>query len=256
MLIANFFSIFVAMHVAKADIIRQLQREILPLEGLKILPSDLQIDLGFPSLEQSFPHQTFPVGCIHEFINHKKEDTGAAYGFISFLLSKLMKHQGTAIWISATKSIFPNALTEFGVVPEDVIFIHPRRSKDLLWTVEEALKCNRFAAVIGEVNEISFTESRRLQLAAEKSRVTGFIHRQKTGTSNQVACVSQWEITPLPSQAGNELPGVGFCRWQVDLKKIRNGRPGRWSIEWRPEGIHTLHEEVYALPARYRMKTG
>ena len=42
-------------------------------------------------------------------------------------------------------------------------------------TMEEALKCNRITAVLGEIKEISFKESRRLQLAAEQSRVTGFL---------------------------------------------------------------------------------
>lgn len=40
--------------------------------------------------------------------------------------------------------------------------------------MEEALKCGGLAAVVGEVQDISFTASRRLQLAVEQSGVTGF----------------------------------------------------------------------------------
>ena len=38
----------------------------------------------------------------------------------------------------------------------------------MLWVIEEALKCEGLAAVIGEIKELSFTQSRRLQLAVEK----------------------------------------------------------------------------------------
>ena len=28
------------------------------------------------------------------------------------------------------------------------------------------------------------------------------------------------------------MPGVGFPRWNVELLKVRNGKPGSWQIEW------------------------
>lgn len=51
------------------------------------------------------------------------------------------------------------------------------KTKDSLWAIEEALKCNALIAVVGEITELTFNDSRRLQLAVEKSHVTGFIHR-------------------------------------------------------------------------------
>ena len=112
------------------------------------------------------------------------------------------------------------------------IFIDVANEKDTLWAMEEALKCEGLAAVIAEVKDISFAQSRRLQLATESSRVTGFILRngkQKAGAST---CVARWQVSPLPSNAPDELPGVGHPRWQVDLLKVRNGNPGSWQMEW------------------------
>jgi protein ImuA len=31
---------------------------------------------------------------------------------------------------------------------------------------------------------------------------------------------------------GDGLPGIGFPRWQVELLKVRNGKPGSWQLEW------------------------
>jgi protein ImuA len=64
--------------------------------------------------------------------------------------------------------------------------------------VEEALRCNRLAAVVAEIGELSFTASRRLQLAVEQSRVTGFILRLKPRNLTSTACVTRWRVTSLP----------------------------------------------------------
>ena len=97
--------------------------------------------------------------------------------------------------------------------------------------MEEALKCKGLSAVIGEMPELSFTTSRRLQLAVEQSQVTGFILRNNPKNINTTACVTRWKISSLPSQLAGGMPGVGFPRWNVALLKVRNGYPANWDIE-------------------------
>src|SRR5450631_649056 len=99
--------------------------------------------------------------------------------------------------------------------------------------MEEALKCEGLAAVAGEIPHIDFTASRRLQLAVEKSSVTGLLLRHRPRQLNTIACVARWQINPLPSELEDDLPGVGFPRWNVELLKVRNGKPGAWQMEWR-----------------------
>ena len=97
--------------------------------------------------------------------------------------------------------------------------------------MEEALKCKGLSAVIGEIPELSFTTSRRLQLAVEQSNVTGFILRSNPRNLNTTTCVTRWKIRPIASLLEESLPGLGFPRWNVELVKVRNGYPGRWEIE-------------------------
>src|ERR1700684_950556 len=106
--------------------------------------------------------------------------------------------------------------------------------------MEEALKCSGLAAVVGEMPELSFTTSRRFQLAVEQSRVTGFVLRSHPRNLNTNTCVSRWKIKPLPSHAEDDLPGLGFPRWQVELQKIRNGKPGVWQVEWAAGGFRPV----------------
>jgi protein ImuA len=120
----------------------------------------------------------------------------------------------------------------FNVEPDQVIFIDLGQDKDVLWVMEEALKCEGLAAVVAELKEISFAQSRRLQLAVENSKVTGFLLRTDPRKLGTTTCVARWQITHLPSEPEGGLPGVGFPRWQVELLKVRNGIPGTWKLEW------------------------
>jgi protein ImuA len=137
-------------------------------------------------------------------------------------------------------TVYPPGLAAFGIEPDRVIFVDLKRDQDVLWVAEEALKCEGLAAVIAEVRGIDFTQSRRLQLAVEQSRVTGFILRTDPKKLTATACTARWKITPIPGELEGDMPGVGFPRWQVELLKVRNGNPGVWQLEWRENSFHTV----------------
>ena len=223
------------MPALKADIITQLKKELLALQGFRpLVHSHQQIDLG--TINHSFPNSQFPLGANHEFICNSSESLTASSGFIAGILSSMLQKgqakalAGAVVWISSSQIIFPPALVNFGIDPAQLIFIHLK--KDILWTIEEALKCEGLVAVVGEIASIDLTASRRLQLAAEQSRVTGFLLRHHPRQLNTTAFTCRWQIHPLQSETSDGLPGIGFPRWQVELLKVRNGKPGSWQLEW------------------------
>jgi protein ImuA len=238
------------------DTITRLQRDILPLQGFKNLAQNTNVSIGVRPLELSFPNSIFPTGCIHEFISSSAEDVSTTTGFITGLLAHLIQHNGVGIWISSSRMTFPSALKIFGIQPHQIIFIDLKKEKDVLWTIEEALKCDRVTAVIGEVKKINFAESRRLQLATEKSRVTGFIIHHQPRIINTTACVTRWHITSLPSELNDGMPGVGFPRWNIELLKVRNGSVGSWKVEWSAKHFRNIEENIFSIRQEQRRKTG
>ena len=243
------------MPATKADIIAHLQRDILALQGFKPLLEGNQVKVELGPVNNAFPGATFPIGAIHEFCFDGAEQAAATSGFIAGILSALMYNKGVTLWISASRKLFPSALQWFGIASDKIIFIDLKREKDVLWAMEEALKCDGLAAVIGEMKELDFTASRRLQLAVEQSRVTGFILRSKLLNLNITACVTRWKITPLPSVSIDGMPGVGYPRWKVELLKVRNGRPGSWDIEWINERFQPVEIVIETIPGLQK-KTG
>lgn len=231
------------MESTKANIISQLQKDILLLQGFK--PSNAaENDAGLGIIKQAFPSSTFPIGAIHEFFSTRNEDSAAACGFIAGIVSSLMESGSPSVWISSSGLVFPPALKLFGIDPHKVLFIQSTKRKEILWTIEEALKTDSISTVIGEISDISFIESRRLQLAVEESKVTGFLLRQNPRNLS-TACVTRWRVKPLPSAKELLIPGMGFPKWNVELLKVRNGKPGQWQMQWRKGKFELIHQEVF-----------
>jgi protein ImuA len=231
------------MQEARAHIIQQLQQEILALQGFKSVAGRMKPDVNWQPINRCFPNNTFPVGAIHEFLTSAPENMASSMGFLSALLSVFMKNGQATLWISSSRSVFPPALKAFGIEPDRILFTCIKKEKDITWAMEEALKCEALAAVVGEVQDISFTASRRLQLAVEQSRVTGFLLRRNPRNTISTACISRWKITPLPSEQKDELPGIGSPRWNVELQKVRNGKAGSWQVEWSNGALHFIAPE-------------
>lgn len=216
----------------RSDIFSQLQSDILRLQ--RFCPSNnTKLDLELGSMLDAFPNRSFPLGAVHEFLSNRVEDAAATSGFVGGLISSMMKTKGTGLWISASRTLFPPALKTLGLNPERFIFVDLKSEKDVLWAMDEALKCAALTTVIGEVRNVDFTQSRRLQLAVEQSQATGFVLRHHVRNPGTTAFVSRWKISSLPSETLDDLPGIGYPGWKVELLRIRNGKPGAWNIQWK-----------------------
>jgi protein ImuA len=241
----------------KADIIAQLQKDILPLQGFKAPLNNTAVDAVPAPIKNAFPNSSFPLGAIHEFMVAEAEDAAATGGFVAAVLATIMHSGGASLWISSSRLIFPPALQSFDIAPDKIIFIDLEKEKEILWAMEEALKCDGLSAVIGEMQELSFTASRRLQLAVEQSQVTGFVLRRNPRGWNTTACVTRWKITSLPSELPGDMPGVGFPRWNVELLKVRNGKPGAWQVEFAAGRFrHIPKITAIPIPLEQQKKVG
>jgi protein ImuA len=163
----------------------------------------------------------------------------------------------------AAGDLYAPGLRAFGLDPARLILCRARRRADLLWAMEEALRCPALAAVVAEVDGLDLTASRRLQLAAEAGGVTGFLLRRAVlskGGRDVTAAPTRWRVTscasaqhgaseigcgPTPSPLRGQGWGegdavrshewrrqpVGPPRWRLDLLQCRGGGLGSWMVE-------------------------
>ena len=124
-------------------------------------------------------------------------------------------------------------LDETGLAPERLMTIAAAKSRDVLWAMEEALRCRAVGAVIGEIRShdraVDFTASRRLSLAAGQRGGLALLLRTEPGTDASAAA-SRWVIGPAPSLGTGSGPGPP--RFAVRLARNRRGPLGSWMLEW------------------------
>ena len=217
-----------------------------PASGLGTSPRPV-LPLGLAALDGALPGGGLPLGALHEIEGERAEwDDGVALGFCLALLARLRAAQAssagakTILWVSRRGDLYPPALAGQGLDPGRFLMVRAGSGSggeaDLLWAMEEGLRCRRLAAVVGEVEGLDRLAGRRLQLAAEASGVTAFaLHRRfrpRRRGRDASAALSRWRVTAMQSEDIRDESFIGRPRWRLDLLRCRGAAPGSWQVEW------------------------
>jgi protein ImuA len=238
-----------------------LKRRIALLEraaSLRAEEADAPIlTWGIAAIDQHLPGGGLGQGALHELAGAGAdlEEASLAAAVTARLLGRAQRaRSGHALWIARQRDLYARALPASHCDPARLLHLRTRRNEDTLWAIEEALRCRGLVSVIGEVGALDLTQSRRLQLAAEKSGVPAFIIRRgrsaaqaRSWAAQPIAAHTRWRIHPAPSIGIDThqqiLPGA--ARWQIELWRCRGGRPGSWLVE---ETEHGWREAALPLP--------
>jgi protein ImuA len=202
------------------------------------------VTLGAPALDQHLPGGGLPRAALHEVAGEgpDREQGAAAAGFASLWLARLQE-SGPVLWIvragsRAAIDLHAHGLRQQRLDPKRLILVAAKRDDEVLWAMEEGLKAKSLGAVLGEIEKLDLTASRRLQLAAEAGGVTAFVlrrwrvmERAARDAAQPIAAVTRWRIAALPTE--NEIG------WRVALTRCRGGRPNTWIME-RADGSDEL----------------
>ncbi|UEM18631.1 hypothetical protein JL100_016055 [Skermanella mucosa] len=234
---------------AKAAALAELRGRIRRMEGIGGADGERLLPLGVPEIDRMLPDGGLPLGCLHEIVGGGGPPGAAASGFGAALLARIAGHQGRGgdsggcgqvVWITRGDDLHAPGLTPYGLMPDRLITVRARRDGDILWAIEESLRCRSLRAVLGEVGDIDMVASRRLQLAAESGGVTAFLLRGAGPRLAATASVTRWSLRPEPSVPHAGEPGLGAPRWRVGLIRCRGGRPGEWLVEWNGAGLTAI----------------
>jgi protein ImuA len=227
---------------ARRALLAQLRAKLARLDpsertGRPILP------LGLAAIDRVLPGGGLARGCLHELCG--APDRAAAAGFAAALLGRLSA-DGHTVWIGPRDDLYAPGLSAQGLPPERLIVVRAGPRDARFWALEEALRSPGLTAVLAEVDRLTLTQSRRLQLAAEARGVTAFLLRPDAASDAPggvpTAAMTRWRITPLPAAANPEAAPRAWQppRWLVELVRCRGGRTGAWAIAWREGGFHEI----------------
>jgi protein ImuA len=170
------------------------------------------------------------------------ETAAASTAFVARLAAPLAR-RGELVWVLRRDDLYAPGLTDLGLPAERLIQVCARNEDEALAVMEDALRTPGVAAVFGEVDEVDLVAGRRLQLACEQARATGFVLRRRPyggagKRETSAAAATRWTVAPAPSEPGVPglgVPGLGAPRWRVTLERCRGGRTGAWILEGKEE---------------------
>jgi protein ImuA len=217
-------------------------------EGRNVTPLALT-----PGLDTILPDGGLARGALHEVVGPPGAQ-GAAAGFAAALMGLAAEQQGVVLWCrrhydgSENGELYGPGLAAFGLGPERLLEVRAGRDHDVLWALEEGLQSTALCAVLGEVSDLSFTASRRLQLAAEARGVMALVLRHNSQSQAVSAARTRWRVTPAPNT------GSGYdIRWKLNLLRCRGATAESQHQDWRVEWHNgRLHDDGRGSQAGYK----
>jgi protein ImuA len=254
--------------------IDRLRRQLCALEAATGLAGDCgaPLALGNPVIDGALGGG-LSAGALHEIAAAREAETAAASGFALALAARRTSSRGApsisglpaigsaararndesaasvltpgrnVLWIAEDLSLAENgapygpSLDEVGIAPERLITVAAARERDVLWAMEEALRCRAAGMVIGEMRSrgIDQVATRRLALAAAAGNALGLILRTAPDDGPSAAA-TRWIVGAAPSprsgDGDEERHGVGPPRFAARLVRNRRGHLGAWIVEW------------------------
>ena len=207
-------------------------RIVSAVPHLRAVPSAMQrpdnekaaAQIGFwPDL----PREILKTAAVHEIVPDSYGST-SAIGFAARALAEI-PGAGKLAWcvqrdlIRDQGRLFLPGLERLGIDTRNLLVIETGKTTDSLWVLEEIARSGTVAAIVGIIDEMSFTQSRRLSLAANHGKSIMYLLRPHH-CEGATAAYSRWSVSTLPSAPDRlEASGPGNMRIMAKLLRCRHG---------------------------------
>lgn len=168
---------------------------------------------------------TTEVGLVQGRVH---EATGPARR--TFALWLAARTKGPVFWIApawAQERLNSDGVCQW-LTPGRIVFVSPKRSEDLLWSMEEVLRAGACPVCIADLPDLpNLTQVRRMHLAAESGGQTG-AHLPlgvllTPGKGGAAGVETRWHMRPRHDS--------GLDCWHLDRVRARTAPHKSWKIE-------------------------
>ena len=207
------------------------------LTGDELSPSQSRV----PRWQPGLAGETGESARYSEVFSAGNEASGAALA-LALALERLCEaeHENRSLlWVQDEASVRFNGRPYRPGFPvtlrRRLIHVTTRKPEDVLFAIEEGLRCRDLGCVIGEIagnpKAFDFTASRRLTLAAEKHRASLFLVRHDAARDLSSARM-RWQVRAAPSLPPRwNVEAPGSAAWRAELFRARGYAPGEWILD-------------------------
>lgn len=141
--------------------------------------------------------------------------------------------QGPVIWVAPSwvrEELHCDGVASW-IDPARLIFVHPRRPEDVLWTMEEILRAGAVSLAVADLPGLpGLTQVRRMHLAAETGATEGRYAPLglllTPGAGGAAGVETRWHLAPAHAQ--------GPEGWRLERLRARTAPRQSWDIH-RPQ---------------------
>lgn len=196
--------------------------------------------LGGTILELTTPHG-LPVGATSIALNIAKHAVESEPESGSGTINQRAPMAGKyVVVIEPPAPFYPPALEHLGLPLERVIGLRPSNYADLLWSLDQALRCPAVGCVIAHIDRLDDRAARRLQLATEIGGGLAILVRPAIDVRCERSWADvQWYVSSEPTPSKMQTSSTDHAlsavvpamlsptRWfRMTLKRCHGGRAG------------------------------
>jgi protein ImuA len=174
---------------------------------------------GIAALDELLSADAFRAGMMIEWIVDGA-GCGAARLALPMAIQSL-QNGGALVVIDDWREFYPPAAVRLGLDLDRTIVIRPQSRQEVIWALEQALRCPGVAVTLSRVGHVHDRVLRRLQLAAEHGGGLGLLMRPAEARHTPGWADQRWLVLPLPGSASFGK------RLRVELLHCRGGTAGR-----------------------------
>ena len=175
---------------------------------------------GHAALDEALPGNGWPMGAVTELVN-----ATPGCGELSLLLpllARLSQENHRIVMLDPPWIPYPSALHGRGLAVENLLLIRTQNRNESLWACEQVVRGISGGVLLAWPDALSFSELRRLQLAAESTQKTVFLFRDRKAIATASPAALKLQLTP---DDGDLQIKVLKCRGQRQTANIRIRRP-------------------------------
>ena len=193
-------------------------------------------------------------GGRHSEVFASGREASGAGAALALAMDGLEIGQRSVLWVQDAAALRLGGRPYRPGLPEPLrhrlIHIAAKTPEDLLFALEEGVRCRDLAFVIGELagnpRALDLTSSRRLSLTAEKHGVPLLLVRLDAARDLSSARM-RWQVRSAPSSAPQwNAFAPGFPAWHAELFRARGHIPGEWIL--RDDGHVLAADRLAAAP--------
>ena len=249
---------------ARQALVATLRREVARLEGVRPPGDDQPLSTGSDALDRLLPAGGLKRGTLVEYLS---PGGGCGAGTLALSAARESCREGRALVVfGGTPTFYPPAAAAWGIDLSRLVILRPAKAADMVWALDQALRCRGVGAVWAACDRLDVRDFRRLQLAAEAGGTLGLLLRPDRLRGQPTWADVQWEVRSMKDEVRSRKhkPPAVFrpssfvlrpsspWRLHVELLRCRGAAGGASVILELDEsaGIwrEAIHEASHPLP--------